>query len=231
MLFFQYHAALLSCIMGNIVLSIFGAWPKRGKSKLGHLSFGCFDSDNLFCNLRPSRPPTFWKRDTTLLQCSFKWCTVLAFLHLNKTWNCLPNNCQCEGHTPCFSRLLYLPNTSNYHSTLFTQCTDVRLFIKLKDTIESKVNSPFVNLELRKQAASCTGCLVFMCHEVCVCLFSMHGNSTGGLFLATNITAYFFFLFFHPWTDSGGSSNRCVHVSVVLYYRKLLVLEIFISNS
>lgn len=60
-----------------------------------------------------------------------------------------------------FLIILYLPTTWNNYGTLFTQCTGIRLVIKLNEscTSGSKVNSPFVCLELRKQAACVMKCV------------------------------------------------------------------------
>ncbi len=57
----QYNKVmLLSCIMGNVGSSVFGAWFIRG-------SLCCFDADHLFFkNLFLTSPTTFWKCITKL---------------------------------------------------------------------------------------------------------------------------------------------------------------------
>lgn len=138
--------------------------PKLRNSKSGYLSL--------------TSPTTIWKCNTKLSERPFKtvlwqvcFSALFAFLHSNKTWYSSPRQLPLWWLQTVFfqSRPLYLPNASNYYPTLFTQCINIRLVFKLNEScvIESKVNSPFCSLELRKQATcDCAFCSAFMCHEM-----------------------------------------------------------------
>lgn len=127
------------------------------------------------------------------------------------------------------SRLLYLPNTSNYISNLVNTMHQYQLNVNYKRR-QSKV--PFCKFGAKKATFDCTvgsvmKCVV--CLRMCMCACS---GAVGGLSLPTNISAHCFLSFpsLNRQTDLWWKFKKKPAVLCYCGSGKQLVFKIFVNS-